>query len=229
LALADDSLVIGGSQVLSFREGLAHSAAWLGELRSGRLHWTAKRGGKPGGVSEVRALARGPAGEIVTAGSLGRGPFVSQPWLAKWSAEGKLIWSEVMPCYNWAHQSVNAVTVNASGEILAAGFCDYPWVRRYSADGRIRAEHRFAERDYPTSLYATAGGYVVGSTDHADQWGQLGRGWKIRGVSSAGIPYWTIQRGGCEQLTSVKPTASGALIALGSCADGLVLAKFAAP
>jgi hypothetical protein len=199
------------------------------QQRSGRLQWTARRAGTTGSYSEVRTLARGRDGEIVTGGLIGRGPHVSRPWIAKWSADGKLRWSVAMACWTWTHQAVNAVAVTPSGAILAGGFCDSPWLRRYSEDGQIRGEHRFASRDFPSHLYATGESYVVGSLDGGDMYGQRARGWKIRGVSAAGFPRWAIRREGCSTLVGLRPTASGAVIALGFCSKTLVLAKFAAP
>jgi hypothetical protein len=127
------------------------------------------------------------------------------------------------------HQAIVDVAVTGGGDILAAGHCDYPWVRRYGEGGVLLWEHRFAQGDFPVSLYPTERGFVVASVRTADRWGRIGLSSTIRHVSALGVTRSTIRWPGCQTIARVRPASDGGVVALGTCKNALVLAKFAAP
>lgn len=232
LALADGSLVAGGSKVLAWRGGRAYTAAWIGDVFRAPPLWEATQTGDFGGTSSVSAMARTNDGDIITGGYLGRSARsdASLPWIARWTARGELLWSVPMRLWKWSHQAVRAVAVTAAGDILAAGFShDASWVRRYNGDGRLVSEHRFDPTDQYTSVLAVPGGYVVGGwSDSAYTYGPVGPArWSIRSYNDAGELLWASTRNDCKGILQLARHGT-TVLALGEC-SGLGLIAYQPP
>ncbi len=223
VALADGSLVAGGSKVLGWKSGWAHAAAWLARIDRERVRWQDMQLGEFASRSSVDCMARTAGGDIVAGGRIGRrnGGPTSRPWLAKWDGDGKLLWSETMPFHVWREQQVRAVAVAPDGEVFAAGFGEAVWVRRYDGAGRALAEHRFPAAEHIAGLFAIAGGYVVHGATSSNPWdparGPFTSSW-IRAYSRRGELLWSAaRRDDCIPLGGVQAGLGGELLALLDC------------
>jgi len=113
----------------------------------GTVVWT--RTVAPGGttvyIESVRALAVLPGGDVVAAGQVWAGTANKlDGWLARWTADGDLVWSMTLNGTASGEDAINSVAVSGSGDLVVAGWMEslsrpgYPmfWVGNYkAADG----------------------------------------------------------------------------------------------
>lgn len=114
--LSDGGIVAAGyTDSFGVSNGDVFLAKWEGD---GTLAWSKTFGGA--GFDEAYALTTTPDGDIIVAGALdSSGPATTDAFLAKWRADGTLVWAQVLR--GAAYDEIYALSTTLSGEIMTAG------------------------------------------------------------------------------------------------------------
>lgn len=168
--------------------------------------WDRSWSGAPAGKEEGQGLAVDAAGNVYVTGweeRLDRGEGLNA-WVAKYSAEGDLVWSRTGDFGRRADEVGLGIAVSARGEVYVTGWEDRPdlgesynvWVERLTTDGapvwRATYDSPAHAFDYAhAAVLDRAGNLLIAGYEDRPDLGEDTNGW-IRSYAPDGAVRWTL-------------------------------------
>ncbi len=109
---------------------------------SGQLEWQETFGSGFGEVDQAFAVAPEADGTVVVGGYVSDAAGSRDAWLARYAADGSLLWNHVLPGPGGGNDEIRALVSDGEGNVYAAGYQNGPegqghdaWLAHYDLDG----------------------------------------------------------------------------------------------